>query len=179
MNSVQLMTQSAYARHRGVAKSAVHRAVSEKRITLVDGKVDAKAADLDWARNTMARPIKERAAPAPKPTKATRRAAPAAPAPAPPAPPPPMDHEPQDNYATNRARREKAEADLAQMKVLEMQGDLVRVVEVRAEIGKQIGQLRANVLQIPARLQHLLSPEGHAALTAELRAVLANLNGPF
>ena len=35
-------------------------------------------------------------------------------------------------YSVDRARREKYEADMAQLKLLEQQGDLVRVIEVRA-----------------------------------------------
>lgn len=52
---VNLITQSAYARQRGVAKSAVARAVSEGRISLIDGKIDPAVADIQWARNTRAR----------------------------------------------------------------------------------------------------------------------------
>lgn len=190
VNSVQWMTQSAYARHRGVAKSAVHRAVSERRITLADGKIDAVAADRDWARNTRARGDSARpaAASAVAPRLAKKVATPP-PAPVPtPAPLaaalPAADRqllpgETPEEYAVSRARREQYEADLAQMKVLELQGELVRAVEVRAEIAKQIGQLRANLMQIPARLLHMITPEAHAALTAEIRANLSNLSGSF
>ena len=36
---VELITQAEYARRRGVAKSAVAKAVAEGRITLINGKV--------------------------------------------------------------------------------------------------------------------------------------------
>lgn len=63
MNSrVNLITQSAYARHRGVAKSAVARAVAEKRISLIDGLIDPVVADIQWANNTRARADSGRAA---------------------------------------------------------------------------------------------------------------------
>jgi chorismate mutase len=86
----------------------------------------------------------------------------------------------EGEYSVNRARRERYEADLAQMKLQEQQGDLVRVVEVRAEIAKRVGQVRMNLLQIPARLAPLLANEAdqakvHAILEAELRAVLAHV----
>ena len=56
MNSrVDLISQSAYARRRGVAKSAVAKAVSEGRISLIDGKIDPAVADIQWAQNTRAR----------------------------------------------------------------------------------------------------------------------------
>jgi phage terminase Nu1 subunit (DNA packaging protein) len=80
-------------------------------------------------------------------------------------------------YNVDRARRERYEADLAELKLREQQGDLVRVVEVRAEISKRVGQVRMNLLQIPARLAPLLATEAdqakvHALLDAEIRSVL-------
>lgn len=52
---LDLITQAEYARRRGVAKSAVAKAVKEGRITLIDKKVHAALADLQWAQNTRAR----------------------------------------------------------------------------------------------------------------------------
>ena len=52
---VELISQADYARRRGVAKSAVAKAVKEKRITLIDGKIDPAVADIQWAQNTRAR----------------------------------------------------------------------------------------------------------------------------
>ncbi len=47
------MSQRAYARHRGVALSAVQKAISSGRIsTLADGRIDPAAADAAWAQNT-------------------------------------------------------------------------------------------------------------------------------
>jgi hypothetical protein len=54
-NKVTLITQSEYARRRGVAKSAVAKAVAEKRISLIDGKIDPAVADIQWSQNTRAR----------------------------------------------------------------------------------------------------------------------------
>ena len=43
----------AYARHRGVSDTAVHKAIRTGRITPeADGSVDPERADQDWARNT-------------------------------------------------------------------------------------------------------------------------------
>jgi len=45
----------AYARHRGVSDTAVHKAIRSGRITPeTDGTIDAARADRDWARNTEA-----------------------------------------------------------------------------------------------------------------------------
>ena len=52
---VELISLSAYARMRGVAKSAVSKAVNEGRISLINGKIDPKVADVQWAQNTRAR----------------------------------------------------------------------------------------------------------------------------
>lgn len=52
---VELISFAAYARHRGCAKSAVSKAVSEKRISTINGKIDPKVADMQWALNTRAR----------------------------------------------------------------------------------------------------------------------------
>ena len=51
----ELITQAEYARRRGVAKSAVAKALKEGRITLFDGMIDSEIADIQWARNTRAR----------------------------------------------------------------------------------------------------------------------------
>ena len=55
MAQVNLMTQAQYAEHRGCSRVAVHKAVKEKRISLIDGKIDAAVADIQWAANTRAR----------------------------------------------------------------------------------------------------------------------------
>jgi len=176
---VELITQAEYARRRGVAKSAVAKAVAEKRISLIDGKIDPAVADIQWARNTRARadagrPADEVQTSAPRSGPASQPAAPAG-------EPVRNDGGGQADYNFDRARRERYEADLAQIKLLEQQGELVRVVEVRAEIAKRIGQVRTNLLQIPARLAPLLANEAdqakcHAMLDAELRTVLTNLS---
>lgn len=49
------MTKSAYARHRGCDEKAVRKAINENRISLIDGKIDAAVADIQWAQNTRAR----------------------------------------------------------------------------------------------------------------------------
>jgi hypothetical protein len=160
---VQLVTVSEYARRRGCDEKAVRKAIEADRITTIerDGKrlIDPAVADIQWAKNTRARAD---SAPPPPPSEPAVGVLPPSPA-------------EEGEYSVNRARRERYEADLAQMKLLEQQGDLVRVVEVRAEISRRVGQLKSNLLQIPARLAHLLEPEARAALEVELRQVLTNV----
>jgi len=52
---VNLISLAAYARRRGCAKSAVSKAVSEGRISLINGKIDPEVADFQWKQNTRAR----------------------------------------------------------------------------------------------------------------------------
>ena len=52
-----VLSQRAYAKHRGMALSAVQRAISSGRIsTLPDGRIDSDVADGEWQENTKARP---------------------------------------------------------------------------------------------------------------------------
>ena len=48
-----ILSQRAYARHRGVAVSAVQKAIQTRRIsTQPDGRVDSEQADVEWEQNT-------------------------------------------------------------------------------------------------------------------------------
>lgn len=135
---MELITQSEYARRRGVAKSAVAKAVSERRISLIDGKIDPAVADIQWERNTRARadsgrPTTDLAAaavqtqPALTPTRPAPTGAAVAAA--------------EPGYAQFRARREEAEAQIAEMSAAKMRGAmLVREDVDRAmfEIGREL-----------------------------------------
>ena len=47
-----LLSRREYAAHRGVAVSAVQKAIEAGRITLTDGKIDPEKADKEWTENT-------------------------------------------------------------------------------------------------------------------------------
>lgn len=165
MNGAPLITQAEYARRRGVAKSAVAKAVAEKRIRLIDGLIDPEVADIQWANNTRARADSGKAA------------APGAQAEFGAAPPAPAAPTTRDEYSVDRARRERYEADMAEMKLREQRGELVRVVDVRVEIEKRLGQLRGNLLLMPARLAPIFAVETdqakiHKLFDADLRSIL-------
>jgi phage terminase Nu1 subunit (DNA packaging protein) len=161
--AVQLLSQAQYAKHRGVSGVAVHKAVKAGRITLIEGKVDPAVADIQWQANTRAR-ISSAQAPA-----------------APPAPKPGDDgDEVPSDYWASRARREKAEAQTAELKLAELQGLLVRADTIRAAHAKRLAGLRESLLQIPSRLAAVLAAETeqakcHDALQRELHAVLASV----
>lgn len=184
--AVTLITPTAYARHRGCDEKAVRKAIAAARISTINGMVDPAVADIQWAQNTRARadsgPGRRVPAAVAQPG-LSQTPSPAAASPDSAGAPPAVIREiPPDEgeYSLNRARRERYEADLAELKLREQQGDLVRVVEVRAEIAKRVGQVRVNLLQIPARLAPLLTTETdqakvHALLDAEIRAVLSSV----
>ena len=140
MAKAELITQAEYARRRGVDPTSVRDAVRAGRITLIDGKVDPAVADVQWQANTRrrARAVDE-----------------------PPGQPmgegayqtPPSD---TPDYNRARAMREHAEAQLAELKLLEQRGDLVRAGDIRAALAKKIAALRESLLQMPARCVPLL-----------------------
>lgn len=52
-----ILSQRAYARHRGTGISTVQKAISSGRISvLADGRIDSDVADAEWEANTKARP---------------------------------------------------------------------------------------------------------------------------
>lgn len=188
--AVTLITPTAYARHRRCDEKAVRKAIAAQRISTINGMIDPAVADIQWAQNTRARADSGRHH-RPLAVDARGVAPGASPPPAQPLPPVSPDAQPptreiqpdEGEYSLNRARRERYEADLAELKLREQQGDLVRVVEVRAEIAKRVGQVRMNLLQIPARLAPLVTTETdqakvHALLDAEIRAVLNTVAAP-
>lgn len=87
------------------------------------------------------------------------------------------------DYRHSRARREAAEASLAQLKLAEQRGELVRAEDVRASWARQIAALREALLQLPARVVPLLVADPQAAamdevLRAEIVQALAMLSAP-
>ncbi len=46
------LTPAEYARHRGVSRVAVHKAIRDGRIAIVRGRISRDVADRDWTENT-------------------------------------------------------------------------------------------------------------------------------
>ncbi len=169
MGKVQLMTQSEYARHRGVSAVAVHYAVQEGRISLIDGKIDAAVADIQWQRNTRARAPSRPPADADAPSTPASAAGTAEPAVA------------GDDYWVSRARREAAEAHIAEMKRGELEGKLIRADVLRQAWSRKVASARDALLQIPPRMAPVLAAEADMERVAtlledELRSALAELS---
>lgn len=166
----ELISKAEYARRRGCDPAAVTRAVQKGWITEIDGKIDPVVADVQWAANARSR--------------ADSRPATAIGAQlagiAPPAAAPDKPASGESAYFVSRARREEAEAQLAELRLQEQQGQLVRADAVRSETARLAAALRESLLQLPARLSPVLAAETDAAklhdlLQLELHQVLAQL----
>lgn len=165
---VTLVSKSKYAEMRGCAPSAVTKAIAEGRITTVqsDGRemIDPEVADIQWQRNTRAR-IDSTSA-----TEASRAVI--------------VAHEvgARETYEDARRRRELAEAQIAELKLLEQMGSLVRLTEVRSAMAAKVAAMREALMQIPSRLVPVLAAESdpakiHASLESELVQALAFVSG--
>lgn len=165
VGTVQLITQSEYARRRGCTEGAVRRAVRDGRIALIDGKVDPVAADAQWARNTRVRAGS-------RPTDDANLQAGGTPA--------ARDDDSGAGYWQSKSRREAAEAEIAELKLAELRGELVRAADVRTSLAKQVAAVREALLQLPARVVPLLAADPTPAamdgvIRAEIVAALAML----
>ena len=151
------MSQRAYARHRGVALSAVQKAIETGRIsTQPDGRIDSEQADVEWEQNT------------------TRHA------------PPVANRGPEEDdvsifgasqYAKARAVREHYQARLAKLEFEEKTGTLIRADEVKVAAFNLFRQFRDHLLNLPDRLAAILAAESEAAkvyqiLSEEIRKSL-------
>lgn len=143
--AVQLLTKSAYARHRGCDEKAVRKAIAEGRISTIDGKIDPEVADIQWAKNTRARADSKRADPAFSLTGGA--ASPAAqnaasgPDSGPAAP----------GYADYRAIREKADAEMAQRANLKAAGLLVERASTERGVFDVVRSFRDAVMAVGQR----------------------------
>jgi hypothetical protein len=154
----KFLTPAAYARHRGVSRPAVARAVREGRIsTTADGLIEHAVADLQWQANTRPR------------AKATEAAAPVLAG---------------DVVSYQEARRRQAVADalMAERAELLQAGELIRVQAVRDALALDYATTREGLLQLPARLGPLLAAELDPAaverlLRAEIHQALTRLAG--
>lgn len=182
MASAELITQAEYARRRGVDPTTVRDAIKAGRITLIDGKVDPAVADIQWQRNTRARVNPARApgtAPPSMPLQHQMSLSSAAAAPPVDGPAQP-DPAGESDYWVSRARREHAEADLAELKLAEQNGQLIRVEAIRSALAGVISSTRDSLLQLPARLAPVLAAETDAAkvhdlIQAEIHQALAQI----
>lgn len=158
-----------YAAHRGVSHVAVHKAIKAGRISTINGRIDPRVADIQWAQNTRPRANK-------RPNRdqdATSATAPAAldavpPMPAPAVPPLGSADDRDDDYWAARAKRERAEAAISEMKRAELEGKLIRTDAVRAAWARRLSSARDALLQIPHRLAPVLAAESDMERVGQL-----------
>lgn len=84
------------------------------------------------------------------------------------------------DYHLARARREQAEARIAELKQAELEGALIRLDAVRSVAAGVLAATREALLQIPARMATVLAAEDsparvHELLQQELHLALAQL----
>lgn len=174
MPQVTLMSMTEYAAHRGVSHVAVHKAIKAGRIDTINGKIDPKVADIQWAQRTRPRAAK-------RPNRDQDASAAGAVAALDAVPSLGAADDRADDYWTARAKRERAEAAISEMKRAEMEGKLIRMDAVRAAWAKRLASTRDALLQIPHRLAPVLAAESDLVrvsqlLEDELRQVLAELS---
>jgi hypothetical protein len=143
-----IMSQRAYAQHRGVAHKAVQKAIESGRIsTTPDGKIDSDLADQEWARNTRsaAPQVRQRG---------------------------PHDEDGEgfsaSQYTKARAFREFYQARLAKIEYEERVGKLVSKDEVQIAAFNKYRQYRDHMLNIPDRVAAMLAAESEPAKCYEI-----------
>lgn len=161
---VARLTVSAWSATVGISKQAGYKAVERCEIPLVGGTVDPEVATMLYRKRTRVRTNAPRddATVSPHRPRAAAR-------------PELEDH--SDDYWHSRGRRERAQAELAELKLAEQRGELVRAAAVESAHGRRVSGLREALLQIPARLAAVLAAESdqarcHDVLQAELHQVL-------
>jgi hypothetical protein len=144
-----VLSQRAYAKHRGVALSAVQKAISTGRIsTMADGRIDSGVADIEWAANTKARPPAVRRQQGEDDGDAFGAA----------------------QYSKARAVREHYQARLAKIEYEERVGSLVSKDEVQVASFNKFRQFRDAMLNIPDRIAAMLAAETGEAKCYEILA---------
>lgn len=174
--AVTLITQAEYARRRGVDPTTVRDAVRAGRITLIDGKIDEEVANIQWARNTRARVTAKPA----NGGQAIEAAPPVAPPQAQPGPT--VAPLVETAYTDARAKRERAEAERAELEVGRLAGRLVELQTVEAGVFEVVRGLRDRVMASTAEAASAVLGladvrEIELALAEQLRAAFGNFEG--
>lgn len=86
------------------------------------------------------------------------------------------------SYHVAKAMREAAEARIAQLKLAELRGELIRVEAVRAGLASIFASTRDRLMQLPARLAPVLAAQTdqgtvHDIVRDEIHAALSQLAG--
>ena len=173
LTNIQRLTESGLARELGVSRQAVHELVKRGILSKdANGLIDVEMAKVA---------LLNRVHPS------SKTAAALAQQPAPPAEATAKPDEPEaanteiTSYHVAKTLREAAEAQIARIKLAEMQGEVIQTSAVRATWAARIASTRDALLQIPSRLAPVLAAETNLAavtqlLEDELRQALAELS---
>jgi hypothetical protein len=172
-----MMTQAEYARHRGISRQAVSKAIRSGRIVLTqDGMIDPAAADASWRRNTD--PSKPSNSVAGNPRGAVPRARRSV----------TQAHSvatsglsPGPDYHVSRAVRETYLAKLVRLEFEVKTGKLIDAEESRHAAFQDNRRVRDLLLAIPDRTAAQLAAcpdpaECHRLLAAEIRRACEELS---
>ena len=168
------LTESGLARLLGVSRQAVHDLVKRGIIS----KDAAGLIDVAQAQAALANSVH----PSSKTAAALQSTAPP-PGTSPAATTPPENGQNVEvtSYHVAKTLREAAEAQMARLKLAEMQGDVIRITAVQTQL-TVFATVRDALLQIPARMAPVLAAETdpvavHNVLHAEIHQALQHLAG--
>ncbi len=168
MEQVEHLTPAQYARRRGVSRPAVSKAIRRCGIPLTNGRLDPVVADHLWERRTD--PVQS--------ARALGQQRSSSPAKVADADQPAGEGRGQtDGYCDSKARRDRAEAQLAELELGERIGELVQKVGVARETFGVFRALRERILTVPDRIAPILAAESdgakvHTLLAEELKSTL-------
>ncbi len=143
----ELMTQSAFSRHRSCSRAYISKLAKAGRLPMVGDLVDVEAADRALG------PLQPRVEPVTRdPDSEAQR------------PGQPLEVGPEDeppSYATSRAWREFSAAEKAKLDCGERNGQLVPADQIEAFLQSILSRVRQGVLTLPSRV----APKAHDAKT--------------
>lgn len=168
------LTESGLARLLGVSRQAVHDLVKRGIIS----KDAAGLIDVAQAQAALANSVH----PSSKTAAALQSTAPPSTSPAATTPPENGQNVEVTSYHVAKTLREAAEAQMARLKLAEMQGDVIRIAAVQTQLATVFATVRDALLQIPARMAPVLAAETdpvavHNVLHAEIHQALQHLAG--
>lgn len=163
-----LTSVAKWAETLGISRQQGYAAVKRCSITVTDGMVDSEYASILYHRHTRPR------------ANGKRVSAPAAPASAPAAAAGTDDHGSIPNYDESRAKREAAEASIAEMKEAEMRGKYLQKTEVDTAVFEIARAMRDGLTncarRIAADVAALTSAEDcEVVIDREHRALLESM----
>lgn len=164
-------SQAEFARLMGVSRQAINALIRAQKIELgQDGKIDVELARVALANRTH---------PSAKTAQAAMMAAPPGMLPPPLSAAPAANDDATTSYHVAKTLREATEARIAQLKLAEMRGELIRAADARANYARRAAALRESLQQLPDRLAAVLAAETDQAairdtLAIEIDRVLTN-----